>query len=122
MVPLIARYVTGPRLAHVGAEDACQLVGLSGEPHIEKCYVERRMRCMRRCALQAHCDSIKASAPELSQAEQVPVKRPHKGVLTAVTDQRFVIAAPARPGRVAEVYRYDRMASPVSDRMSSQQR
>lgn len=87
-------------------------------------YVESLcLRYLRRCALQVHCDSsTKASAPELSQAEQVPAKRPRKGVLTATTDQRFVIAAPAQPGRVAEVHRYDRMASPVSDRMSSQQR
>lgn len=53
---------------------------------------------------------MKAPMPELE--EQVPEKRALKGVLAAVHDQRFVVTLPARPGRMAEVNRYDRMSSP----------
>ncbi|CAL5228113.1 g11189 [Coccomyxa viridis] len=44
--------------------------------------------------------------------EHLPEERPHKGVLAAVRDQRYVVALQARPGHVVDVHRYDRMESP----------
>ena len=53
-------------------------------------------------------------------------RRQHRGVLAAVTDQRFKVTMPTRPGRVAapEVHRYNRMvlASPPDSSASGQGR
>ena len=53
-------------------------------------------------------------------------RRQHKRMLAAVTDQRFRVTMPTRPGRVAapEVHRYDRMilASPPDSSASGQGR
>ena len=53
-------------------------------------------------------------------------RRQHRGVLAAMTDQRFRVTMPTRPGRVAapEVHRYNRMmlASPPDSSASGQGR
>ena len=42
----------------------------------------------------------------------MPEKRALVRVLAAGTDQRFVVALPARPACMAEVHRYDRISLP----------
>ena len=61
-------------------------------------------------ALQGHYADTQAPVPKLKV--QMHERRPHKGVLAAVKDQRYVVALQARPGHVLDVHRYDRMESP----------
>ena len=71
-------------------------------------------------ALQGHCAFAKAPLP--GREDRVPEKRARKGLLGAVTDQRFVVAPPACPGRMAEVHRYDRILSPPCNTVLHQSR
>lgn len=70
--------------------------------------------------LQEVSDEDGPAAPETQQVQQQAAKRPQKvsaGMLAAVTDQRFRVTMPSRPGRIAapEVHRYDRILLPATD-------
>ena len=71
--------------------------------------------------MQGHADETKGPMPEARQDEHGASRR-QQGVLAAVTDQRFVVTRPARPGRIAlpEFHRYDRMMSPPSSTVPDQ--
>ncbi len=63
--------------------------------------------------MQGHAGDTKGPMPAARQDDHVASRR-QLGVLAAVTDQRFVVTRPARPGRIAvpEIQRYNRMMSP----------